>query len=57
MARDGHPAIHCDGEEFAFEQVVLCPPMTGAATASELSGILGAPLDRFGFFERCWRKL
>jgi heterodisulfide reductase subunit A len=32
------------------DMVVLCPALTGAADAADLSRLLGAPLDRFGFF-------
>jgi heterodisulfide reductase subunit A len=45
------PVVECGGADVAADIVVLCPPMTAAATAPELSRILGAPLDRFGFFE------
>jgi len=34
----------------AADVVVLCPPVTGAADAGDLSRLLGIPLDRFGFF-------
>ena len=33
------------------DMVVLCPAVTGARDGGELSRILGASLDRFGFFE------
>ena len=32
------------------DMVVLCPALTGAADAADLSRLLGATLDRFGFF-------
>ena len=33
------------------DMVVLCPAVTGAGDAADLSRLLGASLDRFGFFE------
>jgi heterodisulfide reductase subunit A len=35
----------------AVDMVVLCPAVTGAAQSGDLSRLLGAPRDRFGFFE------
>ncbi len=45
------PVVECAGKRLSFDMVVLCPPVIGAVAAAELSRILGAPLDRFGFFE------
>ena len=51
VERAGRPVVECAGEEFPFDMVVLCSPMIAAAAAPDLSRVLGAPLDRLGFFE------
>ncbi|HMD70881.1 MAG TPA: CoB--CoM heterodisulfide reductase iron-sulfur subunit A family protein [Bryobacteraceae bacterium] len=53
---EGGPAVEYedssgDRGRVRADMVVLCPAVTGAADGGKLSRLLGAPLDRFGFFE------
>jgi heterodisulfide reductase subunit A2 len=51
------PAVECAEGTFAVDLVIQCPPVTGAAGAPELSLVLGAPVDRFGFFEELHARM
>lgn len=47
----GGPVIEFGSKRFPVDMVALCEPVKGPRTAPGLSRTLGAPLDRFGFFD------
>ncbi len=54
---EGKAAVESDAGTVIVDMVVLCPPMTGSADSEQLSGLLRAPRDSFGFFQELHGRL